>query len=86
MSKSQITLNFLNLIIAHDELLSFEFRNFFFFHDSILQYYHIFAFFKRVLEYFCAHLEGISIDYNRLCFDCAISEILIINVFRMSSL
>ena len=33
MSKSQITLNFLNLMIAHNELSFFEFR--FFFHDSI---------------------------------------------------
>ena len=30
MSKSQITLNFLNLIIAHDELSFFEFQIFFF--------------------------------------------------------
>ena len=31
MSKSQITLNLLNLMIAHDELSFFEFRNLFFF-------------------------------------------------------
>ena len=36
MSKLQITLNFSNLMIAHNELLFFEFRNFFFsFYDSI---------------------------------------------------
>ena len=31
MSRSQVTLNFSDLIIAHNELSSFEFRNFFFF-------------------------------------------------------
>ena len=51
MSKSQVTLNFSNLIIAHNELSSFEFRNFFSFHDSTFQYYHIFAFFKRIFKY-----------------------------------
>ena len=52
MSKSQTTLNFLNLVIAHNELSFFEFRNFFFsFHDSTRQYYHISAFLKRVFEY-----------------------------------
>ena len=62
MSKLQVTLNFLNLMTAHNELSLFEFRNFFFSsHDSIFQYHHIFAFLKRVLEYILLSTSNHSI-------------------------
>ena len=59
MSKLQVTLNFSNLMIAHDELSFFEFR--FFFHDSIFQYNHIFAFFKRVFKYILLSTSSYSV-------------------------
>ena len=62
MSKSQITLIFLNLMIAHDELSFFKFRNFFFFfHDLTFQYYHIFASFRRVFKYILLLTSNYSI-------------------------
>ena len=62
MSRSQVTLVFLNLMIAHDELSFFEFRNLFFsFYDSIFQYYYIFAFFQRVFKYILLSTSSYSI-------------------------
>ena len=48
MSKLQITLNFLNLIIAYNKLLFFEFRFFFF----TIQFFNIIIYLRFLNKFF----------------------------------